>query len=151
MEPRKSIRIEELEREHPLRQLPYTVPEDYFDKLPSQIQAKATQRPQERSVISWSWQRSVTALAGAGLVAALVWITYPQKQEALGPDMLSEVSNRAIADYLSEQDISDFDLTDIHASAKAAPGDSTLLQFLDVSPKSIRQLLESEPIVNETI
>lgn len=150
MEPKKPIRIEELDRDHPLRQLPFTVPEGYFDALPSRVQAEAVRRS-HRFTISWSWQRTVGTLAGAGLVAALVWITYPQQQDSLGPDNLSNVSEVAIVEYLKDQDLSEYDLADIPVTDKTLPTDSNIIDLLDVSPGAIQQQLESEPVVDESI
>lgn len=150
MEQRKPIRIEELDRQHPLRQQPFTVPEGYFDTLPSRVQAEAVRRSR-RFTISWSWQRSAATLAGAGLVAALVWLTYPQKQDALGPDTLSEVSDKAIVEYLRDQDPMELELAGITTAEQTTPADSSVIQYLDVSPNAIQQQLESEIILQEAI
>ena len=150
MEPKKLIRLEEVERESPLRELPFTVPEGYFDTLPSRVQAEAIRRS-HRFTISWSWQRTAASLAGAGLVAALVWVTYPQQQPSLGPDQLSEVSNRSIKEYLNEQNVSSDELADASLNNVRLPSDSTMLQYLNVSPKAIQQELDLETTADETI
>jgi len=143
MEPKKPIRIDELTNEHPLRQLPFTVPEGYFDALPSRVQAETLKRS-HRFSINWTWQRTAASLAGAGLVAVLVWVTYPQKQESLGPDALSDVSNRAIVEYLNDQALSTEDLADVAPANLVIPTESTLLDFLEVSPQAIEAELEAQ-------
>ncbi|WP_266366732.1 hypothetical protein [Tellurirhabdus rosea] len=127
--------------------MPFTVPEGYFDALPSRIQAETVNRS-HRFTISWSWQRTAATLAGAGLVAALVWITYPPRQGPLGPDVLSEVSDAAIVEYLNDQALADEVLADIPVIDEEMATDSSLIHYLDVSPGAIRQQLESEPVLN---
>ncbi|MGV3557001.1 hypothetical protein [Larkinella arboricola] len=142
MEPKKPIRLDELDQQHALRQLPFSAPEGYFDMLPSRIQAEATRRS-HRFTISWSWQRSVSTLAGAGLVAALVWFTYPKKQDSLEPELLSNVSSASVVEYLQDQDIYLEDYSDLIDSHKM-PNDSTLIHELHVSPESIQQMIEED-------
>jgi hypothetical protein len=150
MEPKKPIRLEDLGAQDALRQLPFTVPDSYFDTLPSRVQAKALQPPRRLS-LGWSWGRTAATLAGAGLVAALVWVTYPQQQQSLGPELLSEVSDQTIREYLEEQNITLEELADMTAEKTALPGDTTLLQYLDVSPRAIEQQLNDEVLINEAI
>ena len=149
MEPKKPIKIDELDRQHLLRQVPFTVPEDYFDLLPARIQAE-TARRSHRFTVGWSWQRSVSTLAGAGLVAALVWFTYPKKQDSLGPEMLSKVSTESVQDYLQDQDIYLEDYSDMIKS-HSMPNESTLIHELHVSPESIQQMIEENAAGNVPI
>ncbi|GAB3257325.1 hypothetical protein GCM10027347_19710 [Larkinella harenae] len=142
METKKPIRLDELDRHHPLKSVPFTTPEGYFDTLPSRIQAE-TARRSTRFTISWSWQRSVATLAGAGLVAALVWFTYPQKQDSLEPELLSNVSTASMIDYLQDQDIYLEDYSDLF-DARDKPSDSRLIRELHVSPEAIQQMVEEE-------
>jgi hypothetical protein len=144
MEPRKLIRLEELDPHDKLRELPFTVPEGYFDALPTQIQTEAIRRSR-RFTISWSWQRSLGTLAGAGLVAALVWVTYPKQQQSLGPDLLSEVSEQSVRDYLYDQDIYLEDYSDL-VKTHAMPNDSTLIHELHVSPEAIQQAIDENAL-----
>ncbi|MGA0558451.1 hypothetical protein ACO2Q8_17450 [Larkinella sp. VNQ87] len=150
MEPKKQIRLDELDRQHPLRQLPFTTPEGYFDTLPSRIQAQTAQRAAHRPVLNWSWPRSVATLAGAGLVAALVWFTYPEQQKSLEPELLSNVSKESVLDYLQEQDIYLEDYSDV-LNAPATLNNSNLIQELQVSPEVIKQLVEEDAAGTATI
>ncbi|GAB3330492.1 hypothetical protein GCM10027299_35250 [Larkinella ripae] len=149
MEPKKPIRLDELDRQHPLKQLPFTTPEGYFDTLPSRIQAETARRT-HRFTISWSWQRSVSTLAGAGLVAALVWFTYPKKQDSLEPELLSNVSTMSMVEYLQDQDIYLEDYSDLIDSHEM-PNDSTLIHELHVSPESIQQMIDEDAAGTATI
>ncbi|MFC5408893.1 hypothetical protein ACFPMF_06220 [Larkinella bovis] len=150
MEPKKPIRLDELDRQHALRQLPFTTPDGYFDTLPTRIQAEATRRTNHRFTISWSWQRSVSTLAGAGLVAALIWFTYPKKQDSLEPELLSNISSASVLDYLQDQDIYLEDYSDI-IKTHDMPNDSTLIHELHVSPEAIQQMIEEDAAGTVTI
>lgn len=149
MEPKKPIRLDELDRQHPLKQLPFSTPEGYFDTLPSRIQAE-TSRRSPRFTISWSWQRSVSTLAGAGLMAALIWFTYPQKQDSLEPELLSKVSNASVMEYLQDQDIYLEDYSDL-LNTNEKPNGSTLIHELHVSPEAIQQMIEEDAAGTATI
>lgn len=76
-------------------------------------------------------------------MAALVWFTYPKKQDSLEPELLSNVSSASVMDYLQEQDVYLEDYSDIIKSHDM-PNDSTLIHELHVSPESIQQLIEED-------
>jgi hypothetical protein len=108
MNTKPPLRLEELDAGHPLRrhllEVPNAgVPEGYFDTLASRVQARVAKPQEDQPLISWSWGRTVGSLAGAGLVAVLVWLTWPQRQGAIGQETLSGVSDAAIVAYLDEQ------------------------------------------------
>ncbi len=145
------IRLDELPIDHPLREVPFMVPDGYFDSLPGRIQARVTAtRPEPAFRISWSWQRTVASVAGLSLIAVLVWQTLPQRQESLGAGALSGVSADAIAAYLDEQGVNPADLTDPVLMQKSLGADSTTIQFLNVNPTEIRQHIDREAL-SETL
>lgn len=84
-------------------------------------------------------------------MAALVWLTYPQQQSSLGPDLLSGVSDRSIKEYLNDQNVSSEELAEASLSNVKLPSDSTMLQYLDVSPSAIQQELDLETLADEAI
>lgn len=141
------IRLDDLKR-----QVPFEVPEGYFDKLPSIIQARIPATPERRPLVSWSWERSV-ALAGAfSLILALVWFTYPQQQGPLGSERLSQVSDEAILEYLADENISYYDLSENNAVQAAFKTDSTVLYYLDgVDKDFLRHQLNENMLLDETI
>lgn len=155
MNSKQPIRLEEIDAGHPLRQHPFEatnagVPDGYFDKLASRVQVRVAQQTQPASpLISWSWGRTVASLAGAGLVAALVWLTWPQQQGSIGPDQLSGVSDAAIVAYLDEQGLNPDEVTTLQGNANIADDDSTSLQYLDIKSDVIRQHLELQDISDE--
>lgn len=146
MNEKRYIRLDELDAEHPLRQHPFEatnigVPDGYFDSLPSIIQDRVV-RKQHGWSVSWSWQRSVASLAGAGLVAALVWVTWPARQDSLGQEALANVSNAAIASYLDEEGITTTDLAEYAPIEKAFDEEKTIDQLRDVNLDEIREQID---------
>ncbi|MFD2573050.1 hypothetical protein ACFSUS_20580 [Spirosoma soli] len=138
------FRLDELPPEHPLRQEPFSVPDGYFDALPSRVQARVTRKPKPAFSISWSWQRTVASLAGASLIAVLIWQTLPQRQESLGNEALSGVSNEVIAAYLDDQGIDPYELADTQQIHSSLGNDTTAIQYLNVQPADIQQLIDEQ-------
>lgn len=144
---KKRIRLDDLKRE-----TPFTVPEGYFDKLPQMIQARIRAEPVRKPLVSWSWQRSVALVSAMALIFVLVWVTFPERQGSLGKEPLSGVSDASIIDYLEEQNISYYDLSEHKVVQKAFDTDSTVLNYLDgLDDNILRQQLEEAISVQETI
>lgn len=144
MNEKRIFRLDELPPEHPLRQQPFTVPDGYFDALPSRVQARATRKPKPAFTISWSWQRTVASLAGASLIAVLVWQTLPKRQESLGSEALSGVSKEVIAAYLEDQGVNPYELADSQQIHSSLGADTTAIQYLNVQPADIQQLIDEQ-------
>lgn len=142
------FRLDELPPEHPFRQQPFTAPDGYFDQLPSRVQARVTRRSKPAFSISWSWQRTMTSLAGAGLIAVLVWQTLPQRQESLGKEALTEVSNDVIAAYLDDQGLDANELADSQQLHSSLGNDTTAIQYLNVQPADIQTLIDEQTIMD---
>ncbi|WP_375447982.1 hypothetical protein [uncultured Fibrella sp.] len=155
MNSKQPIRLEEIDAGHPLRQHPFEavgagVPDGYFDSLASRVQARVAHQTQPANpLISWSWGRSMATLAGAGLVATLVWLTWPQRQDSIGRDQLSGVSDAAIVAYLDEQGLNPDELTALQTNTATADDESASLKYLDIKSDAIRQHLESQDISDE--
>lgn len=157
MNSKEPIRLEEINAGHPLRQHPFEatgagVPDGYFDTLATRVQARvALSQPQTTGpLISWSWGRSVASLAGAGLVAVLVWTSWPERQDSIGRDTLSGVSDAAIVAYLDEQGLNPDEVTALQTTTSASGNDdSSSLKYLDINSDAIRQHLESQDISDE--
>jgi hypothetical protein len=146
MNEKRYIPLDDLDAAHPLRQHPFEatnigVPDGYFDSLPSIIQDRVV-RKQHGWSVSWSWQRSVASLAGAGLVAALVWVTWPARQDSLGQETLANVSNAAIANYLDEEGVSTTDLAEYAPIQKSFDEEKTIDQLRDVNLDEIREQID---------
>jgi hypothetical protein len=144
MNEKNPFRLDELPPEHPLRQQPFTAPDGYFDQLPSRVQARVTRRPKPAFSISWSWQRTAASLAGASLIAVLVWQTLPQRQESLGSEALTGVSDDVIAAYLDDQGIDAHELADSQQLHQSLGSDTTAIQYLNVRPADIQTLIDEQ-------
>ncbi|GAB4017275.1 hypothetical protein [Spirosoma koreense] len=138
------FRLDELPPEHPMRQLPYTAPDGYFDTLPSRVQARVSRRAKPAFSISWSWQRTVASLAGASLLAVLVWQTLPQRQESLGSEALAGVSDEVITAYLDDQGVNPYELVDSQQIHTSLGNDTTAIQYLNVQPSDIQRQIDEQ-------
>jgi hypothetical protein len=151
MNTKPQIRLEELDAGHPLRRHPFEptgagVPDGYFDTLASRVQARVAKPQEAQPLISWSWGRTLASVAGASLVAALVWLTWPQRQDSLGQEVLSGVSDAAIVAYLDEQGLNPDEVLAAEPNRAIISNDSTVIKYLDLSPDAIRQELEMQDI-----
>lgn len=134
------------------RNVPFEVPDGYFDKLPSIVMSRLPATPEPRPLISWSWQRSLGLAGALSLIVALVWFTYPQQQGSLGSERLSQVSDDAILEYLAEENISYYDLSENNAVQAAFQTDSTVLNYLDgMDAEFLRSQAEDGIFTDETI
>lgn len=147
MNDKNLFRLDELPPEHPLRQQPFTVPDGYFDQLPSRVQDRVTPRSRPAFSISWSWQRTAASLAGASLIAVLIWQTLPQRQESLGREALTGVSDEVIAAYLDDQGVNAHELADSQQLHLSLGSDTTAIQYLNVKPADIQTLINEQTIL----
>lgn len=136
----KRIRLDDLKKE-----MPFSVPDGYFDKLPQIIQSRIVSEPARKPLVGWSWQRSVSLVSAMALILVLVWVTVPERQGALGEGPLTDISDASIVAYLEDQDISYYDLSEHKVVQKAFDTDSTILNYLDDMDSDFirQQLLES--------
>ena len=144
------FRLDELPPEHPLRQQPFSAPDGYFDSLPSRVQARVAQRSKPAFSISWSWQRTAASLAGASLIALLVWQTLPQRQESLGNEALAGVSDEMILAYLDDQGVDPYELASTEEIHAALGSDTTAVDYLNLRPAELEKVIDeqnlSEPV-----
>lgn len=144
---KKRIRLEDLPKKEIFR-----TPDRYFDELPSIIQAKVVKpTPEPAFTFSWTPRRTWLSLASASLIALLVWLTYPTRQESLGEDTLSQVNDQEIINYLKAQNINHLDIAEQFSikekvGVKTETTDTLLLQHLDVSDEEILQQLDPEDV-----
>lgn len=141
------FRLDELPPEHPLRQPPFTVPDGYFDHLPARVQARVSRRTKPAFTVSWSWQRTAASLAGASLIAILIWQTLPQRQESLGREALTGVSDEVIAAYLDDQGIDANELADSQQLHSSLGNDTTAIQYLNVKPADIQRVIDEQTVL----
>lgn len=142
----KRIQLDDLKRD-----VPFEVPDRYFEELPSIIQSRIPPVTERRPLVSWSWQRSVALTGALSLIVLLIWVTFPARQGPLGSEPLSEVSDAAILDYLAQENISYYDLSENSVVQTAFETDSTVLNYLDdVDPEYLRSQID-ESLLEETI
>jgi len=141
------IRLDDLKKE-----TPFSVPDGYFEKLPQIIQSRIVSEPVRQPLIRWSWQRSLGLVSAMAMIFVLIWVTVPERQGSLGQGPLSDISDASIVDYLEDQNISYYDLSEHHVVQKAFDTDSTVLNYLDdMDENFLRQQIQestsgSEPI-----
>ncbi len=142
----KRIQLDELKRD-----VPFEVPEGYFEELPSIIQSRIAPIPERQPLVSWSWQRSVALTGALSLIVLLIWVTFPARQGPLGSEPLSEVSDAAILEYLAQENISYYDLSENSVVQTAFETDSTAMNFLDgVDAEFLRTQID-ESLLEESI
>ncbi len=141
----KQIKLEDIDR-----QLPFSIPEKYFEDLPMQIQGHISQQSVPIFTVSWSWKRTLITSMAASVVGILVWLTYPVKQHSIGADALSQVSEGAVLSYMQENNLVENELSDSFLWT-VSPNDSTVINRLDISDKDIMNQLETENIDEEVI
>jgi hypothetical protein len=136
------IRLDDLKKEPP-----FSIPDGYFDKLPQIIQSRIVSEPVRQPLVGWSWQRSLALVSATALIFVLVWVTVPERQGSLGQEPLSGISDASIVDYLEEQNISYYDLSEHKVVQKAFDTDSTVLNYLDGMDEELirQQILEIAP------
>jgi hypothetical protein len=144
---KKRIRLDEIEKK-----VPFEVPNGYFENLPSIIQSRIPPKMERNQLISWSWQRSVSLVAAVSLIVVLAWISFPTRQGPLGQPPLSEVSDAAILEYLADENLSYYDLSENNAVQNAFDTDSTIINYLDGVDKDLLLLqLDDSFLIEENI
>ncbi|WP_025763820.1 hypothetical protein [Dyadobacter tibetensis] len=147
---KKRLRLEDIEKKPPFR-----APERYFDELPQEIMARIPSQPgvvPKGSVLK-NWQWGLSSAAAMLLIASLIWVTFPEQQGALGNEPLSGISDGTIIEYLEEQNLSYYDLSEQQVIQNAFDADSTIMFYLDGMDENMimQQLQESSSIDLETI
>ena len=99
----KRIKLDEIDKK-----VPFEVPEGYFSTLTSQIQDRIQEKPKKQWIpagqLKW-------ALSGAfSLAIILTVIFYPSTEKLNAEQMLAEVSDEALIEYL---DFAEFTTNDI--------------------------------------
>lgn len=81
------------------------------------------------------------------MIAVLVWQTLPQRQESLGREALTGVSNEVIAAYLDDQGVNANELADSQQLHSSLGNDTTAIQYLNVKPADIQTLINEQTIL----
>jgi hypothetical protein len=127
------------------RTVPFEVPTQYFDELPMVIQSRISANHAPIFTVSWSFKRTLIAVASSVVIGFLIWVTYPSKQYTIGEETLSQVNEEAIINYLKAGDILASDLS-YEANFDTNSADSTIINQLDISEQDIIKHLDSEMV-----
>ena len=135
--------LEELKRENV-----YSVPEDYFDKLPNRIMQRVTASPEKAGALNWIPAPWRMALAGSGFAAvfATVFMLNFNEQQPDFSGQLAQINDTEIVNYLlaSEQ----LERTDL-ALLNSSEQDFTH-EFLTADETAINEVLADEETIDET-
>ncbi len=132
--------IEKISRENIFK-----VPENYFENLPMQIQAKTSGKTKVIPLVSWSMKRTWASLAACSIIVILAYFTWMPKQDALSNEALSEVQNKEIVNYLIQEDVSQSDIAEhFEEEDVKVSNDSELLDYLKLNDKDIIQSIDLE-------
>jgi len=137
----KRIKLDDLARD-----VPYQVPEGYFEKLPSAVQTKIQELISEKETlfpIRWGWQRSAVVGVAASIIGALIWVTYPQQQGTLAETSLSQVSNTEIVNYLKDNQVTLYEVSENVDLSDMYQNEEILLKNLNVSEVDLEKALQN--------
>lgn len=140
----KRIKLDDIERK-----TPFNVADDYFEQLPMRVQKRIHEHVHENDhqfTISWSWKRTVLAGMAAGVLAVLIWVTYPEKQKSLGEETLSQVSDEEIIKYLKDSQISQGEVKDILKEEPIENEEEVILQQLNINDEELREAIQEEDL-----
>ncbi|MES2730169.1 MAG: hypothetical protein V4714_00405 [Bacteroidota bacterium] len=120
----------------------FSVPDGYFETLPSIIQAKAIKPRLE--LIWFGWRRWSVAFASVALLLMGIWF-FTHNQTTTPAQNLAKVSSQEIIDYLKESDITQNELIESESDA-GINMDQSLLQQLDVSEDTLLENLDTQDV-----
>ena len=135
--------LEDLKRENV-----YSVPEDYFDKLPNRIMQRVTAAPQTSEAFGWLSARWRLALAGSGFAAvfATVFMLNFNEQQPDLSNQLAQVNNTEIVNYLlASEQLERTDLALLNGTEK-----DLTHEFLTANEAEITEMLVEDETIDET-
>ena len=100
----KRMKLEDLNKK-----VPFQVPDGYFDQLTVDIQSKIKEKPLRQ----WSPSPRLRWAAVAAAMVVLIgtiWIFNQPAQPVTAADLLADVNEQALLDYLDVTDLSDAEL-----------------------------------------
>lgn len=117
---------------------PYKVPEDYFDKLTSNIQERIAQPTPERVVeIQWKW-----ALAPALVFMLAIGLYFFAGDSAPNMDqLLADVTDEQIEAYLELNDVSEYELAMLLDYSDAATETDDFLEGIEINTDDLEMLI----------
>jgi hypothetical protein len=130
------IRVDDLEKKNV-----FSVPDRYFDHLPSEIQARVSSRNRAGS-FSFAWLLRAGAFASIALLVMCLW--YFNGQSDSTPEaQLAQVSTEEIATYLQDSEVTQRELIDILALTTT---DENLFQPSDITENELIEGLSNQEV-----
>lgn len=128
-----------------IKKVPFQVPDGYFERLTVDIQAKIAANPQRQWVSSPQLRWVLTSAATAVLVASLWVFNSRIEHETTADELLAEVNEQALLDYLDMTDLSDAELLDglSEEELKQLWTDEDLLEELELESETLDDLIEA--------
>jgi hypothetical protein len=100
----------------------FQVPDAYFEQLPSAIGDKITSAGQRRNVYLGNWLKYSISLATVCLLLALGYFWFSPGSS--NGQIMADVSNQEIVEYLQQTDVSTYDLMEAASVANVSMQDS---------------------------
>ncbi|MEJ1240010.1 hypothetical protein WBG78_17855 [Chryseolinea sp. T2] len=100
-------KLDDIPKKHP-----FTVPDDYFDKLPGNIQARVQAGTGERKPLFAYAVRYAIASATIAIVAAVWFWMRPSTENNSAEDIIASLDTSELVAYLNEGDITTDELLD---------------------------------------
>ena len=122
----------------------FKVPEKYFDDLPMKIQGRISESPKEEVSLLGRMQWAMVATA-AVVIFSVGIVFFQSPNESIETDLLAQVSTEDIIDYLSEEDVSSFEIASVVDVGSLLDEESLYLNYLE-QDLSVEDL---EPIYSE--
>jgi len=134
----KRIKLDDLSKK-----APFQVPEGYFDQLTVDIQSKIKEKSQRQWSPSPRLRWALVSVAMIVLVATL-WIFNQQEQPATATDLLAEVNEQALLDYLEVTDLTAAELLDglSEDDLEQLWADENALEELELETEALDELIE---------
>ncbi|MGV3538552.1 MAG: hypothetical protein ACO1OQ_02000 [Rufibacter sp.] len=135
---------------------PFTVPDGYFEKLPTRVMQRTASAQPQHTALPVAWFRQYKAMM-AGVTMALVFLAtffIPQYVEFSSPEptqMLAQVSKRDIHQYL----LTNVELESTEVAEIATVNPPQALEFIEVTHEDVpveaaMELLQDESLTQST-
>ncbi len=121
MEKKRKFTIHDIDKKQVFK-----TPDSYFEELPSIITNRINHTGVKTNIFSASWLKYSVSLASICLLllAAYWWFFSPQIVNST--QMIAEVSNKEIIEYLQQAEVSTYDLMEAASSANVSMQDNWL-------------------------
>lgn len=130
------IKLDDIEKK-----APYSIPSDYFEVLTAKVQSKIEKRRTTTYSVQWNWKLAI-ATTFVITIALFLW-TIPSLDSDKTQDLLTEVSDDDILDYLAQNELDDLELLSLsNAPEELLKESPSYLNGIDLGDGSIEELLE---------